>query len=327
MDTMPSPNDVSAPKSPAIVFFSSYYIPPRLPDDEGEVICEYTLGPVVQSHDLYTIRRAMSPTGEEAAVKVIRHSDLSGQDNPAHERRRIERETTVWSNLKHEYILPLFSVVRTPYAYFFITEYCPVGSLFDFLTRYGESALPRDEARRILRHVAGGLKYLHEVAGLVHGDLRLENVFVDQAGACRIGDFSMSQRIGELDSDKGQNPHVGKHAHALSQQGGRSVPAAPMTRQTNNPIFLHYAAPELLFVPSIVPVTPHPAQDIWALGVLFYVLLTGRFPFADAFCPRLTVKIVKCTHAYFCATYLGHANKRSFYFRLICRSQRHLLGS
>jgi MAP/microtubule affinity-regulating kinase len=55
---------------------------------------------------------------------------------------------------------------------------------------------------------------------------------------------------------------------------------------------LPYAAPELLMPHFSTPARVDTAQDIWALGVMLYAMLTGRLPFTDTFDPRLQMKIL-----------------------------------
>jgi serine/threonine protein kinase len=326
---------------------------PRQPDDEGEVVSGYTLGPVVGYGGFSTIRRASSPSGGTVAVKIVRRADLSKQDNPAQERRRLDHEAAVWSSLSHEHILPLFAAVHTAYADFFITLYCPSGSLFDILKRDGRPALPQDDTGMMFRQVVRGLRYLHEVAELVHRDIKLENVLLDETGVCRIGDFGMSRKIGELDEEEEQYEAEEDKERMQPHQGDRSVPTAQSKRSKTTGLHLHpslvrpsryrhsmpansstettpprthafqpgslpYTAPELLMPQtSTTPLTPQPAQDIWALGVLLYTLLTGQLPFVDAFEPRLQIKIVVGKPIYLNIRYLTFVKSQLIYRRRV----------
>lgn len=328
--------------SPAAMFFSSFSPaakPEALPDDEGEVVAGYTLGPIIGYGGFSTIRRASSSQGGTVAIKIVRRSDIAKQANPAQAREHVDHERQVWSSLSHEHILPLFTSSHTSYADFFVTLYCPAGSLYDILKRDGRPALPQDDAGMMFRQVVRGLRYLHEVAGIVHGDIKLENVLVDEMGVCRIGDFGMSKSIGAYDSNDDNHrllTHVDEHvedkvrrrvtSHTLphpkrsSTKGGANLPihlsllrhhSGPRHRTSSplpnaseikhvlpNPTFqpgsLPYAAPELLLPTASASAypRPNPAQDIWALGVALYVLLTGRFPFVDSYEPRLQMKIL-----------------------------------
>ena len=310
--------------SPAAMFLSSFSplidAPVALPDDEGQTVAGYVLGSIVGHGGFSTVRAGTSPSGDIVAIKIVRRSDVSRQPNPEAEARRLDHEAQVWSSLHHEHTLPLFKHDHTPYADYFITQYCPAGSLFDILKRNGRPGLPHDDAGMMFRQVVRGLQYMHDAMGYVHGDIKMENVLVDEMGICKIADFGMTRRIGEVDpieydqqdseipTPSRRHPKVGLTAHSSfirhkATDPLRNVarhrnstplrgPAAPQPHQVYQQGSLPYASPELLLPHGGSPYVPHPAQDIWALGVMLYGLLTGRLPFMDPFEPRLQMKIL-----------------------------------
>ncbi|KAI0049461.1 kinase-like protein [Auriscalpium vulgare] len=301
--------------SPAAMFLSAFSPAASsapLPDDEGERVAGYTLGPIIGYGGFSTIRKAFSPSGATLAVKTVRRADLASQANTGLARERLATESAVWRTLTHEHILPLFDSVHTPYADYFFMLLCPAGSLFDILSRDGRPALPHDDVGMMFRQVVRGLRYLHEQAGIVHGDMKLENVLVDESGVCRIADFGMARPIEHTPSTakpaQPVRPHrslksqLPTHLSLLRHHGGsrhRNSSPLPSSAQTRHAVYdfppgsLPYAAPELLHPPSLShPHRADPVQDIWALGVMLYALLTGRLPFMDSFEPRLTMKIL-----------------------------------
>lgn len=323
----PSPSPALS-SSPAAMFLSSFMSPERQspkPDDEGQIISGYTLGDIIGYGGSSIIRRACSASGGVVAVKIIRRADLIKAGNAPQARKRLQHEASVWSTLSHEHIIPLFSAVHTSHADYFFTLYCPAGSLFDILKRDGRPALPQDDAGMMFRQVVRGLRYLHEISQLVHRDMKLENVLVDEMGTCRIGDFGMSRKIGSEDSDDEDYPTGAQHDQlpdilslgnsSVHRAVSLAVPSTKANSRTNHLVNRHnlrhrnstssdqpthplqpgslpYAAPELLLPQTSDVLRPHPGQDIWALGVMLCTLLTGQLPFTDPFEPRLQMKIL-----------------------------------
>lgn len=318
------------PSISSAALFLAAFTPPlqptRLPDDEGELVAGYILGPAIGHGGFSTIRRASSPSGGVVAIKIVRRSDVASQSDPSLTKKRLDHETEIWSSLSHEHVLPLFSVQHTSYADFYVTLFCPAGSLYDILKRDGSPALPLDDAGMMFRQVVRGVRYLHEVAGYVHRDIKLENVLVDEMGVCRICDFGLSLKIGQSDNDErmDHNPSSARHRHRSTihhtvRQPRTKTPLSahasilrhgPRHHRISTPIGEHpptpvhpahafqpgslpYAAPELLSPQtSARHHGANPAQDMWALGCLLYALLSGRLPFHDPFEPRLTMKIL-----------------------------------
>ena len=336
--SLPSPNHSSSPAAMFLSSFTNTKQQPLNPDDEGQIISGYTLGDIIGYGSTSIIRRASSISGDVVAVKIIYRADLVRTGNAPQARKRLQHEASVWSTLSHEHILPLFSAVYTSRADYFVTLYCPAGSLFDILKRDGTPALLQDDVGTMFRQVVRGLRYLHETSLLVHRDMKLENVLVDEMGMCRIADFGMTRNIDSDGSDDEDYPvghdqldmfspsvHRAVSLSTKRQLGNLRTNHLPRHRNSTStnqqpihpfqPGSLPYAAPELLLPQTSEALHPHPRQDIWALGVMLYTLLTGRLPFADSFEPRLQIKILKGNFFPFLVDSV-HANVPSYFRRI-----------
>ncbi|KAH7099196.1 kinase-like domain-containing protein [Auriculariales sp. MPI-PUGE-AT-0066] len=337
----PPPRNTPSPSSsPAARFLSGFYSPSMSPvasplalatepepDAEGLEVSGFILGQEIGRGGFSLIRRGTSiSTGAVVAVKIVR-APAANEEHAAERRTQLARECDLWTQMSHEHVLPLFSSYTTRRATYFITQFCPAGSLYDILRTSGKPTM--DDAGMMFRQVVRGLRYLHELARVVHGDMKLENVLVDESGMCKISDFGMARPFDDvldavdgsaLDSSSDDNsPPTPAELHSRrqtiqglsvhlslmrpSRHARPSMPSRVMTqsqlalaRQHIQPGSLPYSAPELL-----MPVTRRklseightgPGQDIWAIGVMLYVLLTGVFPFADTFEPRIRRKIL-----------------------------------
>ena len=286
-----------------------------LQPNEPERIGPYTLGPVIASGGFSVIRKATSPTGV-VAVKVISTSPSPGSPSPV----LLDEEISIWANLHHENVLPLFSSYRYPGSIYLVTLLCPEGSLLEVLNHHGHPGLALDDAGTMFRQIVRGLKYLHEEANIVHGDIKLENILLDEMGTCRIADFGLSKPIpppGSTPSPVKERafeplsrsdsvsstlpPHLrGRRPARRASSYVPSPPADSASADVIAPGSLPYAAPELLVRRAsrahqgqgAVQYVPNPAQDVWALGCVLHALLYGRLPFVDAYEPRLVDKIL-----------------------------------
>lgn len=124
---------------------------------------------------------------------------------------------------------------------YFVMEYLPRGSLEDQLRR--DQALPVHQALEIFEEAAIGLMHLHG-KGVLHCDLKPGNVLLDNDGKPRLADFGQSRLSDEA------TPSLGT---------------------------LFYMAPEQ----ADLDATPDARWDVYALGALLYVMLTGKPPFFD----------------------------------------------
>lgn len=126
------------------------------------------------------------------------------------ERRKLEKEMTALKPLKHQRIIQFVDWYQDkPGNWILVTEFCPHGTLLDFLEKRN-TLLGAHEAAEILRQVAEGLVYLHG-KGVTHRDLKPENILVRSLKplALALGDFGLAKpKRSEMQTICGTNPYM-----------------------------------------------------------------------------------------------------------------------
>ena len=180
----------------------------------------------------------------DVALKLLAHS---AQDHP----QRVERflqESRLTAALDHVNIVKVFDVGVVDGRPYLVAELLDGETLGARLQR---GALGAAEARRIARDVSAGLVAAH-AAGLVHRDLKPDNVFLTHSGVTKILDFGIAKPTAEADAED----RVATLAGVMFGTPG-------------------YLAPEQIRGGAVDGRT-----DLFALGAMLYEMLTGRPPFA-----------------------------------------------
>ncbi|HKT59512.1 MAG TPA: serine/threonine-protein kinase, partial [Gemmatimonadales bacterium] len=162
---------------------------------------------------------------------------------------RFRREGTALARLSHPNVARLYDAGVTdagqPYL---VLEYVE-GTRID---RYCDEQRLDPRARLVLfGQVLGAVTHVH-AHRLVHRDLKPSNILVTRDGTVKLLDFGIAK---------------------LLDDGAIAAEPSTLTEAAGSPLTPEYAAPEQLAGESITP-----AVDIYALGVLLYVLLAGRHP-------------------------------------------------
>ncbi|KAJ3415109.1 Map microtubule affinity-regulating kinase [Chytridiales sp. JEL 0842] len=194
-------------------------------------------------------------TNHKAAVKVIDKERLPDD----YSKRNIHREAQIMRELDHPNILQLFEVMETRRELFLVLEYAAGGEMLDYIVNHGR--LREKEARKFMQQIVSALEYCHGL-GIVHRDLKAENLLLDEEGMIKISDFGLSNNY--------------DRSKQLATCCGSPV----------------YSAPELIEGKKYTG----PEVDCWSLGVNLYAMVVGDLPFADSNLTALYDAIMKARY-------------------------------
>jgi beta-lactam-binding protein with PASTA domain len=210
--------------------------PPQVLDgryEVGDVIAEGGMAQVRFGRDLKLKR--------DVAIKILRAQFAASPEFL----ERFHREAELSAQLSHPHLVNVFDVGREGDLHFIVMELLPGQTLKD-LTAQGP--LPAERAVELAREVALGMAFAHQ-RGLVHRDLKPQNVLLSESGHAKIADFGLA--LGVESVQLTQPGTVWGTVQYLSPEQAQGLPADSRS-------------------------------DVYSLGAIFFELLTGRPPFDGA---------------------------------------------
>jgi protein-serine/threonine kinase len=200
----------------------------------------------------------------EVAIKLIRRETLGGNANRL---QKIYREIHILRGLEHPNIVRLHEMVETERHIGIILEYASGGELFDYILNH--RYLKDGAARRLFAQLISGVGYLHK-KGIVHRDLKLENLLLDRNRNIIITDFGFANTFDpddELGEDIEFNLSNKDFVKAMGLEGSEGARRGDLMQTScGSPC---YAAPELVVSDSLYTGRK---VDVWSCGVILVSL-------------------------------------------------------
>jgi serine/threonine-protein kinase len=214
----------------------------------GALAGEYTLKRLIASGGHGSVYEAEHRIlGRRAAVKVL-HAHLADQGEML---QRFVREARIVNQIRHPHVVDIYDFGMMPDGSpYYVMELLEGRTLSQLVHEHGRMSSER--ALAYLDPVCGALEAAHR-AGIVHRDLKASNVMVVEDGErprVKLLDFGIAKII---------QPEPGQAGLTLAGQRLGTAYAMAPEQLRGGPI--------------------HPTTDVYALGVLLFQLLTGRYPF------------------------------------------------
>jgi serine/threonine-protein kinase len=192
--------------------------------------------------------------GRTVAVKVLRPSLTSDPSFLT----RFRNEARSVANLAHPNIVTVHDVGADGPTHYIVMEFVEGQDLKKIIK--SEGALSIDRTLKLAIQICAGIGFAHR-AGLVHADVKPQNILVTKGDTVKVTDFGIAQALSDTQPGERQN----------------IVWGSP-----------HYFAPE-----QARGERPTPASDVYAIGIVMFELLTGRLPYVGASQQELALAHIK----------------------------------
>jgi serine/threonine-protein kinase len=199
--------------------------------------------------------------GDKLAIKLMLPRAAADESSPV----QFVREASMMGQLNHKNVVRQYGFGQVAGVYFITMEYCPNGSVNDYMKKNG-GKLSLEKATRIILQALDGLIYTHgapitavlqggqqkTVNGVVHRDFKPGNVFLTgdiNNPTVKIADFGLAKAF--------ETAGLSGHTYTGAKAG------TPVFMPRQQVIDFKYAKP---------------AVDVWAAAATYYNMLTGCFP-------------------------------------------------
>lgn len=202
----------------------------------------YEVGDEIGSGQFAIVKKCQhKETNKEYAAKFIRKRRGGGRRGAKME--DIQKEVNILTSVDHPNIIHLYEVYECRTEVILVLELVAGGELFDYISE--KDHLSEEEASSFLKQILDGVEHLHS-KNVAHLDLKPENIMLLDKNSTRIKliDFGLAQVIG---------PKMDIRAMMGTAE---------------------FVAPEVV---SYEPLSL--ATDMWSIGVITYILLSGASPF------------------------------------------------
>lgn len=177
-------------------------------------------------------------TGKMVAIKSINKEYLTDENS----KKKVMQEFSILKQIRHPSVIQLYETFESTKHILFVIELCCGGDLLSYVRK--KKKLSEPMSKSIFKNLIDGLNYCHS-KGVLHRDIKLDNILLNAAGHIKICDFGVSKQVREGEI---------------------------MTEQSGTPA---YIAPEILRDKGYEGF----AVDVWSAGVVLYAMLYGTVPF------------------------------------------------
>ena len=214
---------------------------------------DYNVGKVLGAGGFCKVNLATHVlTGEQVAIKIVKLSDAlkDARFGESHI-NNLRAEHLAMARFDHPNIVALYETFATPQMMYISMEYAAGGDLTDYVLSQGH--LEEGESAKLTHQLLSALLHVHQ-NGIVHRDVKPDNVLLDRHRNVKLADFG------------------------LSAQWGTDIPGGLEGLEWGGTP--SYLAPEVIRDDPDVMIGPK--VDVWGAGLVLYAMLTGELPFGAA---------------------------------------------